>query len=93
MKFLSIKLAHLPICASSIIDWDTSRINFTRVGQYTMVEKDLVEWNGQDKVTNDKSQICTLTVTMSGEFFFQMQLIYGGKTDHCHPRSKLPQWF
>lgn len=58
---------------------------------YTMASKGakLVEIAGY----GDKRQItATFAATMSGEFL-PMQLIYGGKTDRCHPKHKFPEGF
>ena len=34
-------------------------------------------------------KLCTFAATMNGEFL-PMQLMYEGKTDHCHPKFKFP---
>ena len=77
--------------SSLVINWDQSGIHVIPSCNYTMASK------GAKRVEiagfGDKRQITgTFAATLSGEFL-PMQLIYGGKTNRCHPKYKFPEGF
>ena len=79
------------IPSSLVINWDQSGINVIPSCNYTMASKGVkrVEIAGY----GDKRQITgTFAVTLAGEFL-PMQLIYGGKTNRCHPKHRFPTGF
>ena len=71
-----------------IFNWDQTAIQFVLTGQWIM-------HRSKEKVipiakSDDKRQItAVLAVTMTGEYLFP-QVIYQGKTLHCHPKVSFP---
>ena len=71
-----------------IFNWDQTGLNLVPASSWTMALKGSkrVEIKG----LNDKRQITgVFCATISGEFF-PIQLVYGGKTDRCHPNYQFP---
>ncbi|KAK3084172.1 hypothetical protein FSP39_009403 [Pinctada imbricata] len=93
-KFLNdvnSKIEHNDIPCKLVINRNKTGINIVPVSQWTMAVEGAkrVEIQGID----DKRQITgTFAGSMDG-VFLPMQLIYGGKTDKCHPKYKFPQGF
>ena len=71
-----------------ILNWDQTGINLVPSSGWTMEQRGAtrVEVTGID----DKRQITAVFCgSLTGDFL-PLQLVYGGKTHRCHPRSKLP---
>ena len=71
-----------------ILNWDQTGIHLVPAGAWTM------DQDGSKRVeitgVNDKRQITAVFCgTMIGDFL-PIQVIYQGKTDHCHPHYKFP---
>lgn len=74
-----------------LINWDQTGINVVPTSNYTMEERGAgrVEIAGY----GDKGMItATFAATLSGKFL-PMQILYGGKTERCHPRHTFPAEF
>ena len=74
-----------------IINWDQTGINVVPSANYTM------EQRGADRVEiagyGDKRMItATFACTLSGHFL-PIQILYGGKTERCHPKHQFPAEF
>lgn len=74
-----------------VINWDQTGVKLIPSQKWTM------EQQGSFRVEiagiNDRHQITlTLASSMSGELF-PLQLIYQGKTNHCHPQYSYPSEF
>ena len=74
-----------------IVNWDQARVKLVPSQNWTM------EQQGSSRVEisgiNDKRQITvTLGASMSGELL-PIQLLYQGKTNHCHPKFTFPVEF
>ena len=74
-----------------IINFDQTGINLIPAGNWTL------EQRGAQRVeiygAVDKRRItATFAATMSG-LFLPMQLLYGGKTNQCHPKYAFPASF
>ena len=71
-----------------VINWDQTALHLVPTGQWTM-------HHAGDKVvpiinSDDKRQVtAVLAATMTGEYL-PPQLIYGGKTNRCHPKVTVP---
>ncbi|KAJ8320404.1 hypothetical protein KUTeg_001991 [Tegillarca granosa] len=73
------------------LSWDQTGIHTVPVSQWTME----IEGSKRVEITgiDDKRQITgTFAGTLVGDFL-PMQLIYGGKTDMCHPKFSFPSSF
>ena len=71
-----------------ILNWDQTGINVVPSSGWTMEQRGAtrIEVTGVD----DKRQItAVLCVSLTGDFL-PLQFVYGGKTNRCHPQSKLP---
>ena len=72
-----------------IFNWDQTPIYYVPTGEWTMNRE-------KEKIipianSDDKRQITTvLAVTLTGEFL-PPQLLYQGKTTHCHPAIEFPK--
>ena len=71
-----------------VINWVQTGINVVPSSNYTMEER------GAGRVDiagyGDKSMItATFAATLSGKFL-PMQILYGGKTNRCHPKHQFP---
>ena len=74
-----------------IVNIDQTPVKMVPVSEYTMSEKgaDCVSVIGGD---DKKMFTAVFSVTMNGKFLL-MQLIYGGKTERCHPKMDFPVGF
>ena len=72
-----------------IFNWDQTGLNLVPVLSWTMERKGSkrVEIKGIE----DKRQITGIFCGMLLGEFLPIQLIYGGKTDRCHPPYTFPQ--
>ena len=97
-KFEEIKTTFLQQVANAhtipsdlFINWDQTGINVVPSSSYTMEERGAgcVEIAGY----GDKRMImATFGATLSGKFL-PMQILYGGKTNRCHPKHQFPSEF
>ena len=74
-----------------IFNWDQTGLNLVPAANWTMDHKGSkrIEIKG----LNDKRQITPVFCGMLIGEFMPIQLIYGGKTDRCHPRYPFPpEW-
>lgn len=75
-----------------VLNWDQTGVNLVPASSWTMKRKGSkrVEIKG----LNDKRQItCVFCVSLFSDFL-PIQVIYGGKTDRCHPPYDFPSdWF
>ena len=81
-----VEMENIP--SELIFNWDQTGLNLVPAANWTMDRKGSkrIEIKG----LNDKRQITTVFCgTLIGEFM-PFQLIYGGKTDRCHPRYPFP---
>ena len=71
-----------------IFNWDQTGLNLVPTPSWTMEEKGAkrVEIKG----LNDKWQITGVFCGTICSDFLPFQLIYGGKTDRCHPSFSFP---
>lgn len=79
------------IPADLLINWDQTGINVVPSSNYTMEERG----SGRVEIAGygDKRMItATFAATLSGQFL-PMQVLYGGKTDRCHPKHNFPAEF
>ena len=77
--------------ADLLINWDQTGINVAPSSNYTMEERGAgrVEIAGY----GDRRMItATFAATSSGKFL-PMKILYGGKTDRCHPKHQFPSEF
>ena len=81
-----VEMENIP--SELIFKWDQTGLNLVPAANWTMDRKGSkrIEIKG----LNDKRQITAVFCgTLIGEFM-PIQLIYGGKTDRCHPRYPFP---
>ena len=81
-----VEMENIP--SELIFNWDQTGLNLVPAANWTMDRKGSkrIEIKG----LNDKRQITAVFCgTLIGEFM-PIQLIYGGKTDRCHPRYPFP---
>ena len=79
------------IPADLIINWDQTGTNVVPSSNYTIKERgagcvEIAKYGDKRMIT------ATFAATLSGKFL-PMQILYGGKTDRCHPKHQFPTEF
>ena len=78
-----VKMGEVP--CELILNWDHTGLNLVPASLWTVDLKGV-----EIKGLNDKRQITTLFCASLAREFTPIQLIYGGKTERCHPKYSFP---